>query len=152
MKTINLLNRGAGTGDLKTGSWKAAAPIHPARVGPSEAISPGAPGHARPQDFAASVRVPVRKANREYLRALRAAELAAWEKAGRRVSRQEAAVPAARIGLVVPGDAPCQRWEAMMYGLLVTGAVLAGLANAGAGLELVARWNLVVDLVRAALT
>jgi len=100
----------------------------------------------------ASLRVPVRKANREYLRALRAAELAAWEKAGRTTDREEATAPIARFQPRSPGDVRSERIEAALYALLAAGSLMAGVASARAGLELVARWNLVVETVRSALT
>ncbi len=94
------------------------------------------PARSTANPFTASVRLPVRRVNKEYLRALRAAELALWERVGKTQSRKSRmVVPASRLGLPSEADRRSLRWETACYASLAAGAGLALLAAAQAGVS-----------------
>ena len=88
--------------------------------------------------FTASLRVPVRRANREYLRALRAAELDAWEKVGKAIPRTGTAAPGTRLRLPSKAEHRSLRWEVASYALLGAASLFALLAAARIGCQFLA--------------
>jgi hypothetical protein len=123
---MNLTNAVTVTEDRTTNLPEAARPGHIPFPVSSTSSSPGLPPRHRVQGLNPSLRVPVRPANREYLRALRAAEMAVWEASSRTARRARAAASARRRELASADDARRHRWEAMGYALLAVGSLIAG--------------------------
>ncbi len=127
-------------------------PVTPVR--PDRSVSPltDSPAGSPLEAYTASLRVPVRRTNREYLRALRAAELAAWQQAGQRPAPRRTITGRSRHRLPTPADVRGQGWEAALHGVLLIGSIAAAVGNLAAGLALVTHWHLLTAVVRAALT
>lgn len=89
----------------------------------------------------ASLRVPVTPANREYLRAVRQAELAAWEGAG-------SATSLAALRAEVQQALRRQRGETRVLTGLAAVSFLAVATGAAAALDFVAHWTEFTNLVR----
>jgi hypothetical protein len=149
--TMSPLNAVATLCSRETRRPKVTSPAAAVLIVRSGSPSLDAFSRAQAGDFTTSLRIPVHKSNRQYLRALRAAELAAWEKADRNASRAADPAPAASRLPLAPEDLGSRRCEALCYGFLVAAAVLALVVNAGAGLSLVASWQRIEELVRATL-
>jgi hypothetical protein len=88
--------------------------------------------------FTASVRVPVLKQNREYLRALRAAELVAWEKARCKPPVAGAAPASARKAPSARSDG--SGWETCAFGLLGASAAFVLSYGLWVGARCAAAW------------
>lgn len=109
--------------------------------------------HARsaPRPAATKCRLASLKAaaRKEYLRALRAAEMAAWEAADQTVRAGELA-PVTRLGAGAETAADRRReaWECRLYATLAVAAIIGVLANAGALSGFVKGWSQFAALVQ----
>lgn len=94
--------------------------------------------------FNAGVRWPASPLNRAYLKALRQAEMAAWERANRRPEPRTSARPA-QVRLPAPSR---DAWENWLYAVLAVLAIGTVASQLWTTLQMAGNWHDFVEFVR----